>query len=236
MNVYLNKITGIEDAIISMYMSKRHWTKELDDQIRMECFRRISPKGYVPYQDRMYIDDWMTKLVKIGQKHPTILRFIDLSVTVEGLHRAGQDDWDSHAKRFDNRIIRSSTRLSEYNNEKSEWYEGKIMTTDEALKLLDMELPDNIVTADGMMVRTMNGYIREDLAKDKDTKRGLYMLSIPSNFIFKCCLPEFAHVYRERGMFGGAHDEVKNCCESIVDQLELLLPWFNREFLLSLEG
>lgn len=236
MNAYLNKITGVDDAIISMYMSKRHWTPERDRDIRNECNLRFTSRGIVFKEDQPYVDMWMENLVKIGSKHPTILRFIDLSVTVEGLHRGGQDDWDSHAKRFDNRIIRSSTRLSEYDNEKSEWYEGKIMTTDEALELLQMRLPDNIVTPDGMMVRTTNGYVLEKYAGNKDVKRGLYPLSIPSNFIFKVCLPEFAHVYRERGEHGTAHPEVKLCCESIATQLEIFLPWFNRDFLLALSA
>ena len=43
-----------------------------------------------------------------------MLDFVTISVTVEGIHRAGQDDWDAHAKRFDNRIIRSSTRLADF--------------------------------------------------------------------------------------------------------------------------
>ena len=71
-----------------------------------------------------------------------MLRFIDISVTVEGLHRAGQDDWDSHAARFNNRIIRSSTRLASFGYEMSEWYQDKIIPTDAALDLLGIEAPE----------------------------------------------------------------------------------------------
>ena len=52
----------------------------------------------------------------MGRKHITVLRYIDISIMTEGLHRAGQDDIDAHARRFDNRIIRSSTRLAEFSD------------------------------------------------------------------------------------------------------------------------
>ena len=67
-----------------------------------------------------------------------MLRFEDISVVVEGLHRGATDDLDSHAKRMDNRIIRSSTRLADYHEgEVSEWYEDKIITWDEVLNILE---------------------------------------------------------------------------------------------------
>ena len=31
MKVYLNEITGLADALTSMYMSKRSWTRELEE-------------------------------------------------------------------------------------------------------------------------------------------------------------------------------------------------------------
>lgn len=65
---------------------------------------------------------WLEMLLKMGRKHITVLRFIDISIMTEGLHRAGQDDVDAHARRFDNRIIRNSTRLATFgDNEVSEW-------------------------------------------------------------------------------------------------------------------
>ena len=30
MNIYLNRISGIEDAIISLFISKRNWSRELE--------------------------------------------------------------------------------------------------------------------------------------------------------------------------------------------------------------
>ena len=137
MKIYLNSIAGIDDAIIAMHMSKRTWNATMDDEIRYMC-SIVNPHNgiFVPkakYDDNhldKYFDayqEYMTKLLKWGRLHITLLKFIDISVTVEGLHRAGQDDWDSHAQRFQNRIVRSSTRLASFSDgEKSDFYSGKI--------------------------------------------------------------------------------------------------------------
>ena len=67
---------------------------------------------------------------------------------------------------------------------------------------------------------------------NNDVKRGLYMLSIPSNFIFRIQLTEFAHVYKERNINGTANPEVKAAIESMVDQLDhATLGYANREIL-----
>ncbi len=235
MKVYVNEITGIADAIVSMFMSKRTWTRELEINIRDTCDRVLTRHGQLKNTDLLFLDDfdnftnWLNSLVRWGRKHITMLRFIDISVTVEGLHRAGQDDWDAHAYRFNNRIIRNSTRLATFENEMSEWYQDKIIPTDLALIQLRINTPD-IINKDGItFVKTINGYIREDLKDNKDAKRGLYMLSIPSNFIFKINLTEYGHVYKERNILGNANPEVKICCESITDQIEGFHKQFNRE-------
>lgn len=237
MNVYVNSITGISDAITSMFMSKRTWTREKELEIRKICDTVLSSNGSIaqtnignyaePYKK---FDEWMNTLVKWGWKHTTMLRFIDISVTVEGLHRAGQDDWDSHAKRFNNRIIRSSTRLATYNqNEMSDYYKDKILPTDVALAQIGMTTPDTVVVDGKRYVRSVNGYILEEYKDNKDVRRGLYMLSIPSNFIFKIDLCEWGHVYKERNKNSNANPEVKECCESIADRLEEYHKQFNRE-------
>lgn len=232
MNVYLNSITGIADAIVAMYMSKRTWTRELEEDIRSTCAKVFNVNGQwrdvFLRDDEIKICDWLSKLTRWGIKHPTLLRFIDVSVTVEGLHRAGQDDWDSHAKRFDNRIVRSSTRLATFNYEMSDYYKNKIIPTDLALQRLEINIPEQITIGGVHYVKTINGYIRSDLQDDKDVKRGLYMLSIPSNFIFKINITEYAHVYKERNIFGTANPEVKECCEKITDEIESWFPQFNR--------
>lgn len=240
MKVYVNKITGIDDAIVSMFMSKRTWTRELENHVREVCGRILDANGRIAecadYGDYCEFNDWINGLVKFGWKHITMLRFIDISVTVEGLHRAGQDDWDSHAKRFDNRIIRSSTRLANFDYEMSDYYTGKIIPTDKALGLCDIPVPQEIQVNGETFVKTVNGYIREDLAENKDVKRGLYMLSIPSNFIFKVNLTEWGHVYKERNKDGTANPEVKECCEMIADQIETMVPQFNRELFMKIKN
>lgn len=236
MNVYLNKITGIDDAIVSMYMSKRTWTRELELKIRNICNRALDGTGkllsdkYVDPTDIKIFMEHLQKVVKWGARHMTMLRFIDISVTVEGMHRAGQDDVDSHAKRFDNRIIRSSTRLAKFaTNEMSDYYRGKIIPTDVALAALGIVTPDELTYEGVTYVKTVNGYVQKGMEENKDVLRGLYMLSIPSNFIFKCQLTEWAHVYKERNQNGTANPEVKEFCENICDQIEKMIPLFNRE-------
>jgi hypothetical protein len=242
MKVTLNSISGIPDAIATMFISKRTWTPELDSEIRRVCGMCLNYKGffdhdrYINGQDANKFEDWMNKLTAWGWQHITLLRFIDFSFTVEGLHRAGQDDWDSHAKRFDNRIIRSSTRLAKFGNEKSDWYKDKVLSTDEALSLLGQELPDTITKNGSTYVRTVNGYVREDFKDSQDAKRGLYMLDIPSNFIYKINLCEWGHVYKERNVGGGANPEVKQCCELSVDLIEGAHKQFNRELFLKIKN
>ena len=240
MKVYVNEITGIPDAFVSMFMSKRSWTRELECEIRDICKRVLDDKGALKQvcseEDLEKFNTWMNALLKWGWKHITMLRFIDFSITVEGLHRAGQDDWDAHACRFNNRIIRSSTRLANFGNEISEWYEDKIIPTDLALNNLGITLPNEINVNGETYVKAINGYVRKDMENNSDVKRGLYMLSIPSNFIFKVNLTEWAHVYKERNAKGAANPEVKICCESIAEQLESFHKQFNSELFMKIQN
>lgn len=254
MKVHVNSISGIDDALVALHISKRHLTEELENGIRHICFICTSPTGKLySHEDVMeFAEDpslhcpvdmleesytsfhkMLEKLCRYGQKHITLLKFIDISVTVYGLHRAGQDDWDSHAKRFDNRIVRESTRLAEFDeNEKSAYYADKILTTEEVLKALGIELPENYTDADGRVwVKEDGGYVAEDMTASQDVRRGLYRLCIPSTFIFKVNLAEWAHVYRERCAAGNAHPEVEELAEAIQDAIEQAVPAFNREWL-----
>ena len=239
MKVYFNGIDGLDDAITAMYFSKRNWSEELEDYIRETVVANTYSRGRCVPQNAMSDDfkTWMNKLCKWGKIHVTLLKFIDISVTVDGLHRAGQDDWDSHAKRFDNRIIRSSTRLADFrSDEKSDYYKDKILTTDEVCEKLGVDLPEDVTFGDKKYVKTVNGYILEDMKNNRDVKRGLYMESIPSSFIFKVNLTEWAHVYKERGIHGTANPEVKELAELIQESLEDANPWFTREFILSIKN
>ncbi|MCL1999764.1 MAG: hypothetical protein FWG65_13475 [Turicibacter sp.] len=223
MKVHLNKISGIADAIVSLHMSKRSWSRTAEQDIYAICDAALDQNGKLnaacDTETAAKFQDYMNMLVKWGRKHTTLLRYVDFTCTVEGMHRGGQDDWDAHAKRFNNRILRSSTRLASFDYEMSDWYVGKIIPTDSVLADLGIELPERIEKDGVFYTKAVNGYIREDLASQNDVKRGLYMLSIPSNFIFKCDITEWSHVYKERGEAGTAHPEVKECCEGIADQL-----------------
>lgn len=240
MKVYVNKITGIDDAIVSMFMSRRTWTRELEMEVRDVCECVLDKNGYVRKdadpEKYANFSGWMDKLTKWGKQHITMLRFINFSVTVEGLHRGGQDDWDAHARRYENRIIRSSTRMSQFGYEMSDFYKDKILPTDMALEILGVQLPEKFEHNGKTYVKRVNGYIEELYADDKDVQRGLYMLSIPSNFIFDVNLTEWAHVYKERNSTGRAHPEVKECAEAIAFQLAHAVPWFNWELFLDIKN
>lgn len=227
MEVYVNRIDGWDDAIISMFLSKRTLTRELELDIRKEVASCVNTNpeygtigALVNVTDKL--NDWLTKLFKWAPIHITMGRFLDFSFTVYGLHRAGQDDIDAHSMRMNNRIIRSSTRLADYSHgEMSEYYEGKIVPTDTALAFLGINIPNEIEYEGNVYVKGVNGYILKGMENNKDVKRGLYMLSIPSNFIFKANLTEYSHIYKERNKNSGANPEVKTCIEKATDILNI---------------
>jgi hypothetical protein len=118
--------------------------------------------------------------------------------------------------------------------EKSQWYQDKILYPFEVLSLLGVDLPDILVvpTEDNpeapVFVKTDFGYVREDLQKDKDAKRGLYPLAIPSNFIFKVQYPELCHIVQFRDENGHASPELVEMIESLKQQMTELCPILGR--------
>jgi hypothetical protein len=245
MEVYLNRIDGWDDAILTMFYSKRTITRKFENVVRKAVYESTTHDptyGAVgtlktsEYWEE--VKSWLTTLFKWAPHHTTMGRFLDLSFTVYGMHRAGQDDWDAHAKRYNNRIIRSSTRLADFKGgEMSDYYRGKVVPTDVALAALGITTPDEIEYEGKTYVRAVNGYILKGMEDSKDVKRGLYMLCIPSNFIFKVDLTEFAHVYKERRQEGTAAPEVKQACEWMVDQLEAASRGFiNRDLLMKIKN
>lgn len=246
MEVYLNRIDGWDDAILSMFYSKRTVTRELEEDIRYKIYQKTNPnprEGVVgalhpcTTADEEY-KKWLDSLFKWAWTHITMGRFLDLSFTVYGLHRAGQDDLDAHAMRMNNRIIRSSTRLADFKHgEMSTYYQDKIVPTDVALAYLGITTPDEIEYNGQTYIRAVNGYVLKGMENSKDVKRGLYMLSIPSNFMFRCNLTEFAHIYKERREQGTANPEVKQAVEMMVDQLEeASCGYINREYLMKVKN
>jgi len=226
MRIYLNKITGIDDALVSLLMSKRSWTREKEEEIRKLVKENTDEFGFLKGNN----EEFMTKVEKLMNYgvtigHTTLLRYIDLSFTVEGLHRGAQDDFDSHAKRLDNRIVRSSTRLARFKEgEKSDYYQGKIMFHDEIAKILNLELPETVDVNGETFIKTDYGYIREDLKENNDVKRGLYPLSIPSNSIFKVQYPELCHIVQHRDKNSGANPELKEMIEQLKIELRSKFP------------
>ena len=250
MKVTLTEMHSIRDAIRSMYMSKRTWTEELEREIDYEIFVSTDYYGRPVNRDIVlpriakYTDgfnDRVAKLFKLGQNHTTMLRFIDISVIVQDLHRGGTDDFDAHAKRLENRIIRSSTRIASYSaDEMSDWYKGKIIPTDVMLIHLGIETPDEVEYEGQTYVRATNGYILKGIENDNDVKRGLYMLSLPMTFTFKVNLVELAHIYRLRGSkdggaIGTAAPELQEMIESLMDQVQEWYPQLTREYFLGME-
>ena len=241
MNVTVNSITGFEDAFTAMYMSKRTWTPELDKEIRSTCDVVLDRNGRIikdcDAESLNKFNKWLEMLLRMGRKHITVLRYIDISIMTEGMHRGGQDDIDAHARRFDNRIIRSSTRLAEFSDgEMSDYYRGKIIPTDEAMKILNIDSPDSFEVMGRIYHKSPNWYIKYVFQNDKDVKRGLYMLSIPSNFISKINLCEWGHVFRERNKDGGANPEVKEWAEEVMKQIADIHPQITRDYVLSVQN
>lgn len=238
MKVYLNEISGLWQAIVSMYMSKRSWTRERETRIKLLHMDSFNQWGkHAPLGINAEYVGMMDKLFKWAPKHITMTRFLDFSFTVEGLHRGAQDDFDAHAKRLENRILRSSTRLAKYDgNEKSDWYKEKILTTDEALQHMAINLPAEMMVYGKNYVKTVNGYVLEEYAQDKDVLRGLYMLSIPSNFTFKVNCTEFAHILKERDKNGHAHPELKECVEEMLRLIQDEIPQLTREWFYSVKN
>lgn len=239
MEVKLKRVEGIDDALLSMYFSKQSYTQEWDHYVRSLCKSVTDENGFVkkelPTEEGAVFEKLMEKLTKFGARHITLLRFINFSFVTTGIHRGAQDDIDAHAKRFDNRIIRASTRLGKYTgSEKSDFYEGKIMTLEEVADMLGVKFPEKVEKDGSTFVRQANGYVLEGYETNKDYRRGLYMLSIPSDFIAQINLTEWAHVYKERGKHGGAHPEVKEWAEQLADEIEAAVPWFNRRLFMDI--
>lgn len=241
MKVKINSITGFEDAFVAMYISKRSWTQELDKEIRDVCDDVLDKRGFIKLDcDASGLEKfnkWLEMLLRMGRKHITVLRYIEISIMTEGIHRGGQDDIDAHVKRFENKIIRSSTRLAEFEEgEMSDYYKDKIITTDHALKILGIEMPETIEYEGNTYVKSPNGYVKEEYKNNKDVKRGLYMLSIPSNFVSKINLCEWGHVFKERNQNGGANPEVKEWAEEVMRQISSYHERISRDYVLTIEN
>ena len=241
MKVTVRSITGFEEAFDAMYMSKRTWTPRLGEEIRSLCANVLDRYGNIKkdcnVENLEKFDSWMCMLLKMGRKHITVIKYIDIAIMTEGIHRAGQDDIDAHAERFDNRNIRNSTRLSTFSDgEMSDYYKDKILTTDQMLSIAGINVADKFDYNGSTYIKTTNGYVKEEYKNNKDVKRGLYMLSIPSNFVAKINLAQWGHVFQERNKDGGANPEVKQWAEMVTKQITDKQDRITRDYILSIKN
>ena len=262
MNVYLESITGWDEALISLYMTRGNWTPELSEQIHKECnfmFTRngllnVSPDDaeYLSVGEKALYDSFMNRckmLFNFGARHTTMMRFLDFAFVIDGLHRGAQDDWDAHAKRYDNRIIRLSTRVTSMKKLKNEghdiimsdYYKDKVLTLGEAANILGIEFPDEFEYNGKTYVRSINGYVDKN-EQTPDVKRGLYPLGLSSTFVFKCNLCEYPHVRSLRirkteGLLesGHAHPEIWDLVDMIDKELIENIPYLTEEWLNSVK-
>lgn len=245
MSITLVEVSGIPHALAALKQSKRHY--DLDGHLEdIQFYREVSDeRGFILPENELCADaaakvvSDLTKLAKWGAGvdqgnagtwidagHETLLRYIDFTFVVENLHRGGMDDLDSHAKRFDNRIVRSSTRLGKYQqNEMSPWYVGKIHSVEDVCKALGYELPESTEIDGQEFVKSPGGYVRKDLADDNDALRGNYPLSIPMSAIMKIDLFDLRHVYKRRNIFTHANPELKEYIEDLANQIEQAIPY-----------
>lgn len=245
MSITLVEVSGIPHALAALKQSKRHYdlNEHLED---IQFYREVSDeRGFILPENELCADaaakvvSDLTKLAKWGAGvdqgdagtwidagHETLLRYIDFTFAVENLHRGGMDDLDSHAKRFDNRIVRSSTRLGKYQqNEMSPWYVGKIHSVEDVCKALGYELPESTEIDGQEFVKSPGGYVRKDLVDDNDALRGNYSLSIPMSAIMKIDLFDLRHVYKRRNIFTHANPELKEYIEGLANQIEQAIPY-----------
>lgn len=252
MGITLTEVTGIAAADASLRQSKRTFNLETYQETMKLIHSHSDYRGFIipPSNSEKYsthgyemehdkIIKLMDNLAKWGAGwgqgdngtwidagHETLLRYIDLTFAVEELHRGGMDDLDSHAMRFNNRIVRSSTRLATYDqSERSPWYSDKIVSVEDVAKALDIPIPETVTDPDGnVWVKSANGYVKEQYKNNTDVLRGNYPLSIPMSAIMKINLFDLRHVYKRRNAYTHATPELRMYIESLADQVEAALP------------
>ena len=162
----------------------------------------------------------------IDDGHEAILRFIDLSFVGENLGYGTVADLDSHVTRMNNRMIRSSSRIAKYDqDERSEWYVGRICSIEDMLETFGKSAPNSFVNSEGkVFIKTPNGYVIEGEETDGDARRGNYPLCIPMQCIFNVNLYDLRHIYMRRNKYTHATPELKNAIEDLANQVEQAIP------------
>lgn len=254
MNIPYLKITGWGDAIRALYMSNKNYTPELEEKISAcesdyqkflehrdrgindHLAAKFSKEAYDYIGNVRWFEKEISKVIKYGKRHITLLRFVDVSWVVSGLHRGAQDDFDAHAERYDNRIVRMSTRTVNDSKiaEVSDWYKDKILTWQDLEKIF--ELPEEVKKDGAEYIRTSFGYIRKDYVgtnEERDVRRGLVPLATASTFIVKCQITELCHVFRERNEKSPAAPELRKMMEELIEMINDQVPYLTRDFFLT---
>lgn len=239
MKFELMEVRGIVDACLALKMTRRSYTPEYEEKIRTALYECTDSRtGKITEKCDAYsyglICVELNKIAKWGAGvnlsayidagHETILRFIDFSIHVTGLHRGAMDDFDAHAMRMNNRIVRSSTRGNgAYSvGEISDWYKDKIIPLSEVAESID--LPQTIERDGKTYFFVGDGYIQEDFIDNGDAQRGLYRLSIPMDCICKINLFDLRHIYMRRNEYTHANPELAAGIEMLADQIEDAVP------------
>lgn len=90
MKTTVTSISGFAEAFESMFISKRSWTPELAIEIRRVCMEyELTDTPSLEVKEKF--NKWLDMLLRMGRRHITVLRFIDITIMTEGLHRGGQD-------------------------------------------------------------------------------------------------------------------------------------------------
>lgn len=233
MKFELKEISGVKDAILALFFSKGHYTDEIDREVRetVETVTGRDGKVIVGLNDIAYMKycRYLYKLAKYGTGfdmsnaltagHDTLLRFIDFSIVVRDLHRGAMDDFDAHAMRMNNRIVRTSTRLGGVDAlSVSDYYDGAIKFPDQL-----MDLPDTIEDGE-TYVKIGHGYVKKSLAHIPDVVRGLTPLAANMSCICQIDFYDMRHIYACRNEYSKAHPELKLGIESLATQIEKALP------------
>ena len=86
MKATVTSITGFYEAFVSMFMSKRTWTPELDEEIKCVCNSILDNNGKINICDEDAINSknykkfekWLSMLLRMGKRHITVLRYLPL--------------------------------------------------------------------------------------------------------------------------------------------------------------
>jgi len=234
MKVTVVEISGYQSAICAMYMTNRNLTPERRDDIKRVVEQATTRYGFInddaPLEIRGAFLDYLEKTITYGLKHEhwQILKFINVHIMIEGLHRGAQDDYDAHAKRME--IIRSTTRTAKGANhaEFSDFYKGKIMTFDEMMVKscgAGLQKVVYINDSDQTWIKKPWGYVLERYQNDPDVVRGLTGLGMASDNLSMVPYGEhLQHIYdlrRHNPRGKEANPELRLAMEMMRDELLL---------------